>query len=1687
MHLIAVKRPTRLSYSVEGSFTSLKLDVVSAVAKVMSYLGCIYIKKNSPKLDPKIEDAQKFIQLTPNGYPSCPSDFDEVSSGACYLASQDQMSVSDNIRWCADHNAKLFATETAAEIDDVYDYVTAKIGYTDATFSTSGVLVSMSYSWASSQRNIDTGVFTPPSTKDSTTTCVFLTIDFPDNFRTSTHSGEPATLIVRNKYWRNINFIKVSAINQLILQTTLALDDEIRVSCHVGAAFIAKDATSNRVLLVNGGYSFIVGINSAAGINYAIVTFPELAPASYRLFKYTTNLDDICIQQDTGRLFAGDCIITGPTGPFVVGVSYSSYRYMIKAYTGECWQAEGVTLGSKILIADCTKPEVQVKGIWEYYKPGRYSPLVLIHVPTGLCVQYKSTTTIQLATCSGSSDIQWLWAPFTSSSIVQLKEPKTSPERCAEYISDTKVAMAACQTPPNVQQMWLFDGWGRLANIHRGMCLDVTVATTATETFEPCVWDKQQYWTSKNDEYIRLTTELALRNLIKASYCLNYQNPRVWVTNSCSKVWLRYNTLRADGYDFGCYQLDWHALPIVKGFKLSNVAERTAEICRAKYCNGTAFVAVSHEGDCLCADFIPDPMYLKVPCDNSCYTNPTAICSGSASHVNILSMRKYINSHHLLACIFQFIASTCQTFVDPSCKFIPKECSDLQNQQLQMSTVCYKICKGVSTESICSDNDWINAVIDCGVPNNTMGMALSYSDTTVGNIATYTCAPSSLYWPNSTTSQCGSDGLWTEYTLNCTVIDCGFPSNVSTMSLTTNGTSPYSIAIYTCDLDLYLFNSSFITCGLDGQWTILEDPECNVIDCGVPPTIANTSMTYTTTIVGESVEYACYPTSKFLENSTAISCGTDGLWPEPKLTCTSIDCGVLSNTSSTVVSYTASAPGDTAIYKCYPSDFYVDNSSVITCGQDGNWTELELTCNVINCGFPPNIQDTINTFNSTTVGEVAMYSCHPLTMFEPNMTTIICETSGVWSNSQLQCSVIDCKDPPIFMNTIVEFNSTTVGSIALYTCNPTSYYYANSSSIQCNDDGNWSSLNLICTVIDCGTPPAVENATVSYTSTSVGSQADYTCLPTRHFTATPSFSTCGTDSQWSYVNCSENHCPEAPSSPHLNVRVEIYGSLCLALYECLFGYEPIGGDDVRATLPNPISWNGSKLICQEINCGPPPVVPNTTTVSTSAGLGATVVYKCVNGMLPTPDSMSVIYCNDDNAWEIPRMSCEDNSAISVCQSNGNWSSVYLQCEELKCTELDAPGLLSIIPAAVVGTMRITLCRPGYVPDGISTMVVTCSAPGTWIDVPTCTELVCVLPIVVPPLFYAEPDNVTVVTSGMNVTYKCYEGYKLTFGHKLRTCLSNGDLDGIQPVCEQIYCPLFELPSDVYIEHLNTSIGGWMTFHCDPGYDLSHHDPMVCTEREAWVGTVPVCQGKYQENLFILGMSHFKNNIILAKYCTNPPSIPHAESSVPSLVFQSKAVYKCLDGFVFENGAATAHLTCGEFGQWIGDMPECTVAIDRCGHPPEYPNASWHMPPYSQGRWVRYKCFPGFYMSLGSAEKLCQEITKTWDNSKIVCTELAINEVEVIGENLTKLEIFFRWIGYTDSDTLPLHYSIGIASVTFTLIPLILLLLIDCPHYRDHYKNLMKRNIKSFYHYNKCRHQAAALPVPVGHTIEERST
>lgn len=59
---------------------------------------------------------------------------------------------------------------------------------------------------------------------------------------------------------------------------------------------------------------------------------------------------------------------------------------------------------------------------------------------------------------------------------------------------------------------------------------------------------------------------------------------------------------------------------------------------------------------------------------------------------------------------------------------------------------------------------------------------------------------------------------------------------------------------------------------------------------------------------------------------------------------------------------------------------------------------------------------------------------------------------------------------------------------------------------------------------------------------------------------------------------------------------------------------------------------------------------------------------------------------------------------------------------------------------------------------------------------------------------------------------------------------------------EILCGMPDIPDDVHIESLNITIGGRMTFRCDPGYALSHTKPIYCTEFGLWFGQVPSCIG-----------------------------------------------------------------------------------------------------------------------------------------------------------------------------------------------------------------------------------------------------
>ncbi|KAF6032379.1 CFH [Bugula neritina] len=118
-------------------------------------------------------------------------------------------------------------------------------------------------------------------------------------------------------------------------------------------------------------------------------------------------------------------------------------------------------------------------------------------------------------------------------------------------------------------------------------------------------------------------------------------------------------------------------------------------------------------------------------------------------------------------------------------------------------------------------------------------------------------------------------------TTNSSVLNCTSPPYVSNANHSETGTSPGSIATYTCYPGFRTTGSVQKTCR-DGQW-VSSGPSlyCQEIYCSYPPTISGGSYrgsaSYRTPL-GTIISYYCYSGYVFNGTHTDLTCQDDGNW-----------------------------------------------------------------------------------------------------------------------------------------------------------------------------------------------------------------------------------------------------------------------------------------------------------------------------------------------------------------------------------------------------------------------------------------------------------------------------------------------------------------------------------------------------------------------------------------------------------------------------------------------------------------------------------------------------------------------------------------------------------------------------------------------------------------------------------------
>ncbi|XP_041373702.1 uncharacterized protein LOC121386759 [Gigantopelta aegis] len=114
---------------------------------------------------------------------------------------------------------------------------------------------------------------------------------------------------------------------------------------------------------------------------------------------------------------------------------------------------------------------------------------------------------------------------------------------------------------------------------------------------------------------------------------------------------------------------------------------------------------------------------------------------------------------------------------------------------------------------------------------------------------------------------------------------------------------------------------------------------------------------------------------------------------------------------------------------------------------------------VVDCGDPSNSPNTLVKYNSTVFGSVALVEC--LEGYHSNSTSSVCQASGTWSDFS-QCLRPTCASPPLLPNGNVVYRSLLVGSVANYTCHSDYQFVGLSPSSTCNLTGSWNGLSGSC-------------------------------------------------------------------------------------------------------------------------------------------------------------------------------------------------------------------------------------------------------------------------------------------------------------------------------------------------------------------------------------------------------------------------------------------------------------------------------------------------------------------------------------------------------------------------------------------------------------------------------------------------
>ncbi|XP_058890735.1 complement factor H-like isoform X4 [Acipenser ruthenus] len=499
----------------------------------------------------------------------------------------------------------------------------------------------------------------------------------------------------------------------------------------------------------------------------------------------------------------------------------------------------------------------------------------------------------------------------------------------------------------------------------------------------------------------------------------------------------------------------------------------------------------------------------------------------------------------------------------------------------------------------------------------------------------------------------------------------------------------------------------------------------------------------------------------------------------------------------------------------------------------------------------------------------------------------------------------------------------------------------------------WSA-SVISQTQACNTPPVVDNAFISENE-KIGNYSEGDIV---YYTCHPGYISRGRlrykcqDEEWTQsrlLKCTPKPCGHPGDIIngrfHLVNNTEfLYG--VQVKYTCNEGYQMASQMDFRVCLDN--GWSNDVPHCEVKTCIPQK--PEAGIIITSGKFesdepipyGNVLKFECSSSDF-TIDGESEVHCKAD----------------------GNWSSPFPTCKELKCPS--PPNILHgrLVEASeneYAHDRKVTYqCDQFYQIQG-STFI-RC-IHGTWSIPPSCIGLrpTCGPP---PAVDHAE------ITHGERreyedndwIRYRCHQGYGFEGSIYYSTCRHGKWSDAPKCISLRPTCgppPAVDHAEITHGERREYEDNNWIRYQCHQGYGFEGSIYYSICRHGKW-SDAPKC-------------------ISLRPTCGPPPAVDHAEithGERREYEDNNWIRYQCHQGYGFEG---SIYYSICRHGKW-SDAPKCISLRPTCGPPPAVNNAvilRGERREYRDSEVIEYRCNLGYEFEGSNDYNTCRH--GTWSDA-----------------------------------------------------------------------------------------------------------